>query len=74
LILERLVNPVIEALAVNAKLPPVISWENLFGYALWMYVNVLKETKDLRLLTGYERFLRAGERNGKLQPADVLFI
>jgi ferric iron reductase protein FhuF len=58
LILERLVNPVIEALADNMKLPPVISRENLFGYALWMYVHILEDTRDLRLLKGYERFLQ----------------
>ncbi|OMP66489.1 hypothetical protein [Domibacillus epiphyticus] len=66
LILDRLVNPVIELLAKNAKLPPVISRENIFGYALWMYVNVLEDAGDLRLLREYERFLQ------KKGPAEAM--
>ncbi|WP_143331920.1 hypothetical protein [Domibacillus antri] len=66
LILDRLVNPVIELLAKNAKLSPIISRENLFGYALWMYVNVLEDADDLRLLKGYERFLQ------KKKPAEAM--
>lgn len=57
-LLNRMAEPVIQMIAKEAKLPAVISRENIFGYALWMYVHILKDTRDLALLPQYERFLR----------------
>ncbi|WP_046175963.1 hypothetical protein [Domibacillus indicus] len=57
-IAARLVDPVVKLLAKNARLPAVISRENIFGYVLWMYVHIVKDTRDLPLLKQYERFLQ----------------
>lgn len=65
-LLERLVDPVVSLMAKNARLPAVISRENLFGYMLWMYVHVIEDTRDLSLLPQYERFLQ------KQSPEDAM--
>ncbi|MCP3762934.1 hypothetical protein NLX67_11095 [Domibacillus sp. A3M-37] len=65
-ILQRLVDPVVALMTKNAKLPTIISRENIFGYALWMYVHVLKDTRDLPLLKQYQRFLQ------KQTPEDAM--
>lgn len=57
-VLNHLAEPVIRTIAKEAKLPAMISRENFFGYALWMYVHILKDTRDLTLLPEFERFLR----------------
>ncbi|WP_050180364.1 hypothetical protein [Domibacillus robiginosus] len=58
LLISRLAEPIILHLSKKAKLPAMISRENIFGYVLWMYVHILNDTRDLALLPGFQRFLR----------------
>lgn len=40
-------NTIVQELARKTKSSPLVLWENVWGYVLWMYVQLLRETGDV---------------------------
>ncbi|WP_409304802.1 (2Fe-2S)-binding protein [Peribacillus sp. SCS-155] len=55
-------GPIVKALAIETKSSPMVLWENVWGYVLWMYVQLFQESgpiaerahQDLELLLDHD--------------------